>query len=733
MTKSLLKYVLFLFGCSQLTNAQQTIVNVFPNINHVVGDVTEFDRQKYITIHSSLLESDWTGEEDKLAYLLDDLDVYLGRNNGTLGWYMNQSKEDPNRPGFVDPNYMNNRGRYVRETVYGKNSLDRHQYEYKADVMIGGQERPFWPGTLTNPCCDDTAYEIASAEAIGDFMGRFLNTFYRNNNQTSTKGLPRPRFLEIINEPIYGLVTNGEHTNLEVFEFHNDVANAIRQHNTETLIGGYTAAFPVFDVDNFENWEKEMKLFIDTSGENMDYFSVHFYDFNKHHFNNGRRFDGPINFKGSRMEATLDMMEHYSKLALDEVKPYLISEYGGRDHSNEWKPWSADRDWSFMKSYSPLMLHYMKRPDRILKTIPFIVTKAEWGRTNVPYAPRLMRQAFEAEGETGEHWVFSGLVKFYELWANVKGKRTLTQTNNKQLLTDSYVHNNKLYIIASNLNFDDEELNINLNANTNNIITNITAKHLYGNTNGHPVIENSVLTPESEISFNLHKEATAIIEVCYQEPITVNETVNEQIHYATSYKKSIIANTPISFTFSQLNVSENSYGKLRIGIGRVHGKELYPMVKLNGTVMTTPTTYAGDAQTIRDSFFGLLEISIPEDQLQTNNTLELLFSDSGGFVSSAAIQIYNPSTKIETLSNTLTPVASNSKIISVIAEQNILRVMIPENKKTQIQIADIKGHILLSTNIEENNTNFSTTKFTKGIYIVSIHIDNTTYSKKISL
>ncbi len=62
-------------------------------------------------MHASLTSGDWNGEEDKMEYLLNDLDVYLVRDNGFMGWYMNQSLEDPNRSGYVDPNYMRNRGR----------------------------------------------------------------------------------------------------------------------------------------------------------------------------------------------------------------------------------------------------------------------------------------------------------------------------------------------------------------------------------------------------------------------------------------------------------------------------------------------------------------------------------------------------------------------------------------------------------------------------------------------
>ena len=101
----------------------------------------------------------------------------------------------------------------------------------------------------------------------------------------------------------------------------------------------------------------------------------------------------------------------------NKVKPILISEFCGRDHLTEWREWTPERDWNIMKSMSPLMIEFMDRPDNILKAIPFIVPKALWADDGDKYAWRLMRQ-----NESGQ-WVYTELVKFYQLWSNVKGTR----------------------------------------------------------------------------------------------------------------------------------------------------------------------------------------------------------------------------------------------------------------------------------------------------------------------
>ena len=53
-------------GISMLT--AQVNVGVKLDTKHSVGGVSDFGRERHITVHSSLSESDWVGEEDKLDY-----------------------------------------------------------------------------------------------------------------------------------------------------------------------------------------------------------------------------------------------------------------------------------------------------------------------------------------------------------------------------------------------------------------------------------------------------------------------------------------------------------------------------------------------------------------------------------------------------------------------------------------------------------------------------------------
>ena len=48
--------------------AQTVDVDVNWNIEHRVGGISDFGRERHITVHSCLIENDWNGEEDKLDY-----------------------------------------------------------------------------------------------------------------------------------------------------------------------------------------------------------------------------------------------------------------------------------------------------------------------------------------------------------------------------------------------------------------------------------------------------------------------------------------------------------------------------------------------------------------------------------------------------------------------------------------------------------------------------------------
>ncbi|MEQ9289669.1 MAG: T9SS type A sorting domain-containing protein [Cyclobacteriaceae bacterium] len=717
--------------------AQNTQIDVNLDINHVVGGISEFDRSKFITVHAVMTGNDWNGEDAHLKYLFEDLDVHMGRDNGAMPWQYNQANEDPSRPGYVDPEWMASQGQYYRETVYGQQHASRHQYEGNQELVIGGQNIPFWPGSTTNPCCGKTGWDIAGSEATGDFMGRFVNEFFRDEGQLSTKGPKRPKYLEIINEPLWHFVDQGSNDPIDVFNYHNTVADGIRVHNQEIKIGGYTAAFPIFEENNFKRWEERMKLFMDHSGDKMDFFSLHFYDFDQQWISG---WDGPVHYKGGRLEATFDMIEQYSHMKRGSVKPMYISEYGGRDLELESDPWTPYRDWVTLKAMNSLMMQFMERPDVLIKTIPFIVTKAEWGRdqeTGVPYGPRLLRQNFENPGDTGDHWVFTNLVQLYEFWQGVNGTRVDTYSTNPNIMVDAYVKGNTAYIVLNNLGFQAETVDLNLLGDNGNTITAIETRHLHltGNESVIDIDRPQKLPDNMEIG----AEASVMIKCTFTQEVQIDETSNEEKYYADTYYQPIAAGTPANFNFNNLNLAAHGEAVLRIGVGRDHGKSLRPVVKVNGTTVPIPAEYRGDDQNKRPRFFGMLEVPLSYDLLQSDNTVSVEFGDSGGHISSVVLQTFGFTREVAR-SEPEVPVAGVKPNLNAQVEvfpnptEGQIKLVLPAGLGSgRVQLKTLGGKILISREIKPKETSIDLGALSSGIYVLTGKTEQGIFTKKINI
>ena len=461
---------------------------------------------------------------------------------------------------------------------------------------------------------------------------RFLKEFYRDDNETPKHGQSRPKLVEVLNEPLYHFIDgrkNLQRTPKSIFEFHNVAAKAIRRFDENVLIGGPTMAFPIFEERNFARWDERMKLFIDTSAESMDFYALHFYDFNER---GGR---GRDDYKGARIEATFDMIEQYTMLKIGEVKPYVISEYGGRDHSLENRAWTSIRDWHFLKAATPLFMSFLDRPNLMLKTIPFVTAKAEWGRRDgVAYNRRLLHQAKERPGGVDDDWIFTDLVMYFQLWADVEGTRVSAKVDNPDVLAKSYVNGKKAYVILSNLNPEKETVSLKLFDSENTQVESIEIRHLCRVADA-PVLDKK--TVKSLEKFTLAPEASVVIEYTFSDPIALTQKIEESKFYATSYNKPIEANQPAHFEIKGVKTSPKNEAILRVGFGREKAKSRQPKVTFNGAELKVPTNYAGGDQSTRPAFFGLLEIPV-QRILKADNKIEVIFPDSGGRVSTVTLK-----------------------------------------------------------------------------------------------
>ncbi len=619
----------------------QTQIKVDLDTRHKVGDVDSFDRQKFINFHASHDEGDW--EQDNMVECLRDellvkYDVYLGRDTGGIKYTLERAAEDPSRPGFVDPQYMEEQGAAARKAYAA--DTESHKYEKYSDLILCNQFSPFYPhGTQLKHSGWALSHTDSPAEpfgsASGEFYGRYVKEFFGDGG---VSGRPRPKYCEVINEPLWDLydMPSAPRKGLtDLFRFHSTVAKEVRKYNPTMQVGGYCTAFPDFDVDNFVRWDQRWKSFIDIAGEDMDFFTIHLYDF-PCHVAHGMQYR-----KGSNVEATMDLLEQYSMLRLGETKPLMISEYGAQTHKYN-DVWSPYRDWLRIKSTNSMMLQFMARADKINIAMPFLMLKSEWAynaEKNKVHQARMMRREGEPEAFTGDY-IFADAFRFYELWADVKGTRVMSTSDNLDIMCDAYVDNDVAYVIINSLEFEPIEIDLNISGFAK-AATSIEVRQLYleGGEQSAPVLD--VQRVKKIDKLTIEPEATYILCYNFKRPLEVNALCEEVKYYATDYMKPIAKESAIEFEINEVEIGNSGIATLRLGIGRAHGTELYPRIEINGEQIESPANHRGDDQHDRKGFFGVIEVDVPYELLKEDNRVSVTFPDAGGYVASTTMQVYN--------------------------------------------------------------------------------------------
>ncbi len=599
--------------------AATVVVEADVSIRHLIGGVATFEREKYINLHSMATEGEWESVAQREA-LLEGHDVFMGREVGGPSYALGKLREDPDNPGHASPTHMESLGRTFRERYARRTDL--HRYEARTALMTATHIHPFWPdGKETK-----MGWAFADAEATGAYLAGYFAHFF--GDADGVHGQPKPVYFEVMNEPVYELVdardADGSVTPDDIFHYHNTIADAVRPTHPDLLIGGYCQASTDFEKDNFDEWRKTWGRFLPIAGENMDFFGVHFYDKG---WNRGLQW----RIKGARMEAVLDMLENASAVDLGEVKPLLISEYGAFDTGWTPDPWSPERDWLQLNAWCGMMMGMMERPQVMEMAMPFMILKALWysNPMGTPYGPRLMW-----EDENGD-WVYTELIKFFELWAPVRGKRFLTTADDPDIQTAGFVDGDTAYLVLNNLELDPTTVKLAAPAAGDAVLQGVTLRHLHA-PEGRPVLDERELDGVPT-QLEIGAEATAILTLRYDRPVASSAVVQETKRYADDYLREI-SGEPLVYTVDGVEPGDATTAVLRLGLARDHGLPLHPSVRLNGHELDVPDDWRGFDQKTRTGFFGILEIPVSAEALAESNRIEITFGEPGGHVSSVTLR-----------------------------------------------------------------------------------------------
>lgn len=666
----------------------QTYVEVNIDVNHTVGGEDSFNREKWMVVSSSQSSGEWSDIMDKFEYISNDLDTYWGRETGHIKSYSKTVNQDPNRPGYADTTYLESMG--AADIIKYAGKTDRHAYE-KGNFIVANQQTPIFPNdhTATNggwyynsEDTDDKPFGTASAE----YCTHYFNNFYGNGG---TSGFPMPTYFEIMNEPVWHFVDgshDGKATVEQVFKFHQTVADKIHQKVPGLKVGGYGTAFPDMDKGgDLKQWDERWRLFIEDYGDAFDFYTLHLYD-------KPIWYGREVYRKGGRNEATFDLMEHFSMLTHGETKPLLITEYGTQlwgltDEERLWRPYN---DWTRVKAFNAMLMQFLERPNVIAGALPFAVPKGEWGydtEADIPYRCRLLRKANEPEDYSGD-WVWTEYIKFYELWAEVKGLRLDTYSDNLDFQVDAYANGKEVYVILNNIENVAKNFDLNIKGINNNTIESLEVKRLYFSEDSLVVLNQEIMRGFDGAK-ELRGDETIIAKYIFKDNVNVDQTSSETKYYATTYKQPIETRVENEFTFENVEKGSNGEAVLRIGLCREIGSTHFPRtIEVNGNTVDVPSNYRGDIQLDRDNFFGMIEVQVPFEYIQSgSNSVALSFSGTDGFVSSCALQVFNFSREIK---------RSGTTAISEITQSRLYNLYpIPANDLLKIE-GDIQSWKLYS-------------------------------------
>ncbi|REE00199.1 T9SS type A sorting domain-containing protein [Marinoscillum furvescens] len=633
------RYTLMLLGsvCLGLQTQAQDTVDVNVHVKHAVNGYADFDRSRHIIFHEDIDGNEWESDQQKID-LYEGYDVYAGRNNGGIVWEWNNTKEDPNKAGWPSVDYMSERAVNTKNGYANKTKIHSLEHRY-SNMMIGGQEHMYPHGQATR---NDLVY--AGHEATAEFYTHYLDKFFGTGGST---GKVKPRFLEVLNEP-FVKANKLNTTRTEIARFHNVVAQRVKELNPEVMVGGYSAAHPMFEASDFNHWRNNWKMFIDVAGENMDFFSFHLYDNAPEGVD---QMEAMTYRSGSNMQAIMDMINHYSYLRLGETKPWSVSEYGFLcSGCEDNSPYLEREDWYNLRSFNSMFMQILERQDQIVHSIPFFLLKANWakpaGAEYNGYQARLMRELGELPGEPAHGgYIYTHLLKFFQFWVELNGTRIDTYATDPDVQVDGYVDGKNLFVLINTLEHADTDVVLNLQGISDKTLQKLTVKHLYADANEVPVLDTTYYT-EAIDQLTIKNQATALLKYEFAEEVTLTEENNETTYFADQYFQPISANAKQTYVFSNVQLTEHGEAILRLGLGRDHGQSLKPTLLINGAKVEVPDDWRGFDQKTRDRFFGVIEVPVPHDVLKAENTVELTFPDNGGHLTSLALQVFNFSTEI---------------------------------------------------------------------------------------
>ena len=614
---------------------QQEVVKLTLDVTcaRSIGGIKDLNRLKYFNLCDDGQNFYNTVPSNEMGdTLLNDLNITLGRMIGLTGRIARRVKEDPDRPGYADPDSIKEEANRLKSSM----SDAIREKVPQLDIIEHGKLLG-WPSYMMREGNLEKIDLPVNKEAAAEFIALCFKEIFEDWN--------RPKYLEFVNEYPYP-DANDEQMN-HFCEIHNVMAKAVRKILPDTLVGGPCYWYGNFHENGFKDWDYTMKRYMDITHADTDFYSFHNYDFS----NGGKR-----NITtGSRTEAILDLVENYSLNSHGHIKSFACSECGatGVDH---WWYFSENQNlievdgskvvegvkvisypeltWQHIRALNGQVMSYMNRPDRILKIVPFtLIDTTRW--TSKAHWALFLRENFDPNGRL----LPTDQFKFYEFWKDVRGSRVLLSSNDPDIQVQAFVDNETVYICLNNLSELDKILNLKTVLDSNNRINKLTRRSVFFD-GVSSVLQDTSMREEQLEAFHIKADESVILTMVLNDPPKQTKTIQENFYYGDHTVVPITGKTE-EFNI-EIPTTNVEYAELRIGISRDIDANVIPTIEFNGKKLLAKLEQSYDKQVTnaeKDSGWGIRLIPIDQSLLKEKNVVKIDFPDLGGVISSVIMMI----------------------------------------------------------------------------------------------
>jgi hypothetical protein len=538
----------------------------------------------------------------------------------------------------------------------------------------------------------------------------------------------RPEFFELLNEPFVHAkdfytgpwsVSEQQRIKTQMSQLYKEVGDqfATTPELAKMKMIGPSIAWTQFEKSDFEVWSYDMKLFMDIAGSSMHSFVTHLYD--------GINVTGDDRkVSGSNSEAVLDLIETYSYAKWGSVKPHAITEFGGTE-AGFGPNYSDIASSQSVVSMNHILFNLLERQDKLSIAIPFTSGKSIWHITAAnnyqPYLAVLFKPTNLGQpNPTG--WVYTPRVNFYKLWQEVKGERVYIKSDNPDIQSQAFVSGSKLYLILSNLDSKNQNVNLNFVSSLTNLV-NVKIKSLKTYINQLPNYTDQTVTIAPN-TIALIPDQTTVLEYTFSSAIAFNNAIKRRNYYTVTHLQAITANTDMNFNYNAVIFNATGEAVLKMSLGRPISRSKKPIVTVNGSPVVVPDNWKGYDQGNMVDFFGTIDIPVPFNLIKASNVVKVKFPDSGGRVSSLILSVESFDTAV-TAKNEVekSKITDNNSMSQIEIYPNPTKDFVTITGLTigdEIEITTISGIYVYKNTAQQNEEVIATSFLKLGVYIVSI-------------